>query len=648
MASAVGLSDLLLRWDDFRQRGAPLSASDLCGSRPELIEPLRQRIRALESMERRLGLADPTGEGSDEATEISAARPADWPAVPGYEILGVIDQGGMGIVYRARQVKLKRLVALKMILAGGRAGAQQLARFRVEAEAVARLQHPNIVQIHDVGESEGRPFFSMELVEGGSLAQHLRGQALGATDAARLVETLARAVDHAHAQGIVHRDLKPANIMLVGRRDGGTERRRDGETERQRDTEPALLSPSLCPSVSPSPRLRSPTPVPKIADFGLAKRLDAETRHTQSGAIMGTPGYMAPEQAGGRAEDTGPAADTYALGAILYEMLTGRPPFQGETALDTLLQVRAVEPVAPRRLRPNVPRDLETICLKCLEKQPERRYASARSLADDLACFLERRPIAARRRSRWQRAIAWGRRRPERAAFALLLIAALTLAAAALTLVPAQPARLPPDELAPRAQRILHKYCFECHGQDPERIERGLNVLDRHHLLDDKRRLVVSGAPADSRLIQRIVDESMPPQKYEELPRVGPEELQILKDWIACGAPPFPQSEQFLATAAESDSPLAAAVKELFRERCYACHKFDNAQGGIKILNHDLLVAKRRVIVPGQPADSELFQLITAQAPPTMPPPGARLTPAEIDLVRRYIEAGAPPFPRSK
>jgi len=173
-------------------------------------------------------------------------------------------------------------------------------------------------------------------------------------------------------------------------------------------------------------------------------------------------------------------------------------------------------------------------------------------------------------------------------------------------------------------------------------------VLDHHQLLDEKRRLVVPGAPADSRLVQRIVDESMPPQKYEELPRVGPEELQILKDWIAGGAPPFPESAGAVVALAEPANPLAAEVQQLFRERCYACHKFDNAQGGIKILNHDLLVAKRKVIVPRKPQDSELYQLITGQALPVMPPPGARLNAAEIELVRRYIEDGALPFPRSR
>jgi serine/threonine-protein kinase len=203
MSSAAGLSDLLLEWDELRRLGQARSAAELCGDRSELVAPLEERIRALESMERRLGVHQ------DEAPALAA-----WPVIPGHELLAVIDQGGMGIIYRARHVRLKRLVALKMTL-GVRAGPQQLARFRTEAEAVARLQHPNIVQIYDVGESDGRPFFTMELVEGGSLAQHLAGKPLPPTEAARLVETLARAIHYAHERGIVHRDLKPANILLM-------------------------------------------------------------------------------------------------------------------------------------------------------------------------------------------------------------------------------------------------------------------------------------------------------------------------------------------------------------------------------------------------------------------------------------------------
>jgi WD40 repeat protein/serine/threonine protein kinase len=314
------------------------------------------------------------------------AGPVERPTVAGYEVLGEIGRGGMGVVYRARQVGLDRPVALKMILAGAHAGPKDLARFRQEAEAVARLHHPNIVQIHDVGEAGGRPFFAMELVEGGSLVQRLRGAAQPPAQAAQFVETLARAVHFAHQAGVVHRDLKPANVLLAcAAAPGG-----------------ALPSLADC--------------VPKITDFGLAKRLDRQAHATLTGEVVGTPSYMAPEQAAGQARRVGPAADIYALGAILYEVLTGRPPFKGPTALDTVLRVLYEEPVRPTRRQPALPRDLETICLKCLEKVPDRRYASAQELADDLRRFRRGAPVHARPVGPQERAWKWARRRPLTAA----------------------------------------------------------------------------------------------------------------------------------------------------------------------------------------------------------------------------------------
>ncbi len=274
--------------------------------------------------------------------------------IPGYDILAELGRGGMGVVYKARQRDLPRTVAVKMILAGGHAGEQELARFRTEAEAVARLQHPNIVQVFEVGEASGHPFLALEYCEAGSLADRIDGTPQPPRQAAQLVETLARAVHAAHQKDIVHRDLKPANVLL------------DAEGR------------------------------PKITDFGLAKKLDTAAGPTVSGAVMGTPSYMAPEQAAGRGHQVGPGADVYALGAILYELLTGRPPFKAPTALDTMLQVLADEPVPPRRLQPLVPRDLDTICLKCLEKEPRKRYLRAQDLADDLGRFLRFEPIAAR------------------------------------------------------------------------------------------------------------------------------------------------------------------------------------------------------------------------------------------------------------
>ncbi len=297
-----------------------------------------------------------------------------WPDVPGYEVQGELGRGGMGVVYRARDVTLNRAVALKVVLAGGHTGAAERTRFLAEARAVAHLQHPNIVQLFECGEHGGLPFLTLELVPGGSLAERLAGAALPPREAARLVEQLARAVAYAHGRGVLHRDLKPANVLLAA----------DG--------------------------------TPKITDFGLAKRLDDEAVRTASGAILGTPCYMAPEQTFGDSRWVGPAADVYALGAILYELLTGRPPFKAATTLETLDQVRRREPVSPRRLNPAVPRDLATVCLTCLYKEPAKRYAGAGALADDLQRWLTGRPVLARP-VRWPGRVArWAKRNPAVAA----------------------------------------------------------------------------------------------------------------------------------------------------------------------------------------------------------------------------------------
>jgi WD40 repeat protein/serine/threonine protein kinase/Leucine-rich repeat (LRR) protein len=307
------------------------------------------------------------------------------PKVPGYEILGTLGRGGMGVVYKARHEKLRRLVALKMILAGSSAGEQERTRFLVEAKAVASLQHRNIVQIHEIGEHEGLPYFSLEYCEGGSLAQKMNGTPLPPMEAAKVVMTLAEAVQAAHEAGIIHRDLKPANVLLAS---VGSDRS------------------------APSGKSRPPVEaIPKITDFGLAKDM-GEVGQTATGAIMGTPSYMAPEQASGQSKAIGPPADIYALGAILYECLTGRPPFKAATALETILQVVNEEPVPPSELIPKVPRDLETICLKCLQKAPANRYATAAALADDLGHYLRGEPIQARPVSRAERTWRWCRRNP--------------------------------------------------------------------------------------------------------------------------------------------------------------------------------------------------------------------------------------------
>ncbi len=341
------------------------------------------------------GAGTETSGGAGESSPTASFRPSDAadfldPAVKvaGYEILGVLGRGGMGVVYKAKHLALNRVVALKMILSGSHAGSDERSRFKAEAAAVARLQHANIVQIHEVGEADGLPYCALEFVEGGSLAQKLAGRPLLGDESARIVEALARAMQLAHSRNVVHRDLKPANVLMGS----------DG--------------------------------TPKVSDFGLARHLDVDSGQTQLGDVLGTPSYMAPEQARGLAHAAGPAADIYSLGAILYQCLTGRPPFRGATKAETLEQVRSQEPAAPRALQPQAPLDLETICLKCLRKEPELRYASAEALADDLRRWRSGEPIAARPVGSAERAWMWVRRHPARTgliASVLLLLVAVTV-----------------------------------------------------------------------------------------------------------------------------------------------------------------------------------------------------------------------------
>jgi eukaryotic-like serine/threonine-protein kinase len=343
-------------------------AEEVCREAPELLARVREGWRRFRAVEARLGELFPeTGSTGDPE---AASPDLELPRAPGYELIGVLGRGGVGVVYKAVQVGLNRAVALKMPLAGAFATRSERRRFAREAELVAALRHPNIVQVYDVGEIDGQPYFTMEFVEGGSLAGAIAGRPWPARDAAGLVMILADAVAAAHRGGVVHRDLKPSNVLLAA----------DG--------------------------------MPKVTDFGLARHLGLGSSLTQSGAAVGTPSYMAPEQAQGRTGEVGPASDLYALGAILYELLTGRPPFRAESAAETVYQVITQDPVPPSRLNAKVPRDAETICLKCLRKDPRQRYAGAAALAEDLRRFLRGEAIAARPENVLQRLARRVRRRP--------------------------------------------------------------------------------------------------------------------------------------------------------------------------------------------------------------------------------------------
>jgi serine/threonine-protein kinase len=346
-----------------------LTPEQVCANDPDLLQDVKTYLTECQSVDVMIeGMFPSNSESSPSHVRLTSDTP--FPKIPGYQVLEVLGRGGIGVIYRVRHLKLQRDSALKMLLSGEFASQTELARFMREAQAVAALKHPNIVQVYYAGELDGRPFFTMELVEGGSLARKTNGKPQDVHQSAILVATLARAIQFAHDAGIIHRDLKPGNILLTT----------DG--------------------------------VPKISDFGLASRSAQESSLTVNGARLGTPSYMAPEQATGAHGEVKAAVDIYALGAILYEMLTGVPPFHGATAVETQRKVVSDEPQRPSRLNSKVPRDLETICLKCLNKSPGDRYESAAALADDLDRFLQLQPIRARHTGILGRAGKWVRRRP--------------------------------------------------------------------------------------------------------------------------------------------------------------------------------------------------------------------------------------------
>jgi len=476
-------------------RGRPLERQQVLAQNPDLAGQLEQFFADHDRMNE---LADPiraaeaAADASDDAFEVAASEPAgsaatdtDAPTLPptmasqpadasalpptqasgrepaegaeadaeivpppgtkvryfgDYELLEEIARGGMGVVHKARQVSLNRIVALKMILTGQLAGEDDVKRFHAEAEAAANLDHPGIVPIFEVGCHAGQHYFSMGYVEGQSLAEPLRDGPLAPRQAAELVRQVAEAVQYAHDHGVIHRDLKPANVLLHkdeggrmkdeggrmkdegGRRkDEGGRMKNEGGRMKNEGQSSAKSSSSFIPHPS---SLQHPSSFqPRITDFGLAKQVEADSNLTASGQVLGTPSFMPPEQASGKLDQVGPQSDVYALGAILYACLTGRPPFQAASPVDTLMQVMDQEPAAPRQLNHGVPRDLDTICLKCLEKEPRRRYASAQALADDLGRYLQGEPIDARPPGPIGRVNRWARRRPALA----ITIAALTL-----------------------------------------------------------------------------------------------------------------------------------------------------------------------------------------------------------------------------
>jgi eukaryotic-like serine/threonine-protein kinase len=482
---------------------------DVCQACPELLTEVRERLRRLRKLEAEVDSWFPT---PGSATGPSAPLDGRCPQVPGYEVQAMLGRGGMGVVYKARHLRLNRIVALKMLLTGAYAGPRERARFQREAEAVANLRHPSIVQVYDVGDHDGCPYFTMELLEGGSLAQSLAGTPQPVQQAATLLITLAEAVQVAHQAGIVHRDLKPANLLLTAE---GT---------------------------------------PKVADFGLARHFDGGPALTASGARVGTPSYMAPEQVTGKAGAIGPATDIYALGAMLYEMLTGRPPFRGETAADTERQVVRDEPVSPSRLNTKVPRDLETICLKCLSKEPQRRYASAAALADDLRRFGEGRQIQARPVGWVERSWRWGRRNPTAAALLATALALVGLASGGGVWLVQQRARHDAEMRNDVGAAVVQV----------ERLRKGLHFREARESLEQVRQRLEPAGPAD---LRRQVEQAQADLNLAErldAARIKAATLAGGKDGLAAAEPMYVSAfaEAELGRAGDDSKVVSARVRD--------------------------------------------------------------------------------------
>jgi serine/threonine-protein kinase len=443
----------------------------------------------------------------------SAVGKRPLPTIAGYEILGELGRGGMGVVYRARQIQLHRNCALKMILGGAHANPIAATRFLTEAAAIARLQNPNIVQIYHIGEADGLPFFELEFLPGGSLDKQLDGTPWAARTAVRLIAQITRGLTEAHRLGIIHRDLKPANILMAA----------DG--------------------------------TPKLTDFGLAKAMDSEVDLTQSETILGSPSYMAPEQAEGRTKDAGPNADVYGIGAILYELVTGRPPFRGTTLIETLNQVKNAEPVPPSRLVPGLPRDVETICLKCLQKEPHKRYPTAGELAEDLRRFLDNEPIQARPIVWWERLIRWCRRNPRIAGLVgtvgvLLMIMAIGSTVAAVRIAQA------------KAEADTNRIMAEAHAQAEKRAreEADHNASIATHHAEEARKAQVEAGQQAALALGTIYDVvTTADEKLRTRAEMGP----LRRDLLELSMKRLDQISRNAATSSTADRTMGVALQRM-------------------------------------------------------------------------------------